>query len=120
LLKMRVHLPQTGQDVLSLCIENSCAFWNLDGRSRTNSFYSPIFNDNHGIADWSFARSVNQICIRDNKRTFVLRTGAIRNFGESSHSIVCGFTDENRQGGFITLPQRFKMIELGVDADKGD
>src|SRR5438132_9462194 len=88
LVKMRMHVPKTGQQEFSARVYDHCRVRNFDLRARPGGNYAIALNHHCGICDRRFSSHIDQSAAEQDQRTLAFRTQSICKLRQPIDSIL--------------------------------
>src|SRR5437016_1063163 len=106
LVKMRMHVPKTGQQEFSARVYDGCRIRNFDLRARPGGDYAIALNHHRGICNRRFSGHIDQSASEQDQRTLAFRTQSIRKLRQPINSILHSSFNEEGQRRVIAVANR--------------
>src|SRR3989441_10517776 len=106
LIKMRMHVPKTGQQEFSAGVYDRCRIRNFDLRARPGGNYAIALNHHSGICDRRVSSHINQSAAEQDQRRLASRTQSIRKLRQPINSILHSSFNEKGQSRVIAVSNR--------------
>src|SRR2546422_3033293 len=109
LIKMRMHVPKTGQQEFSAGVYDRCRIRNFDLRARPGGNYAIALNHHSGICDRRFSSHINQSAADQDQRTLAFRTQLICKLRQPINSILHSSFNEEGLRCDLTVSNRIQI-----------